>query len=65
MDGADDLAAVDALQVDAGNPKVGVTKLTLDNHQRNALMRHLDRVSVPELMRREPPTHARRRGGVV
>jgi len=24
MDGADDLAAIDALQVDAGDPKVGV-----------------------------------------
>jgi len=30
MDGADDLAAVDALQVDACDPKVDVPKLTLD-----------------------------------
>jgi hypothetical protein len=43
MDGADDLAAINALQVDAGDPKVGVPKLTLDHHERNALVRHLDR----------------------
>jgi hypothetical protein len=34
-------------------------ELPLDHDQRHALTRHLDRVRVPELMRREPPTHAR------
>jgi hypothetical protein len=37
VDGADDLAAIDALQVDAGDAKVGVPKLTLDDYERNAL----------------------------
>jgi hypothetical protein len=50
MDGADDLAAVDALQVDASDPKVGVPKLTLDHDQRNSLVRHLDRMSMPQLV---------------
>jgi hypothetical protein len=42
-----------------------MSKLTLDHDQRNALVRHLDRVSVPKLMRREPSPHARCCGGVV
>jgi hypothetical protein len=65
MDGADDLAAVDPLQVDAGDPKVGVPKLTLNHNQRNSLVRHLDRMSMPELVRREPPSHTRSGGGMV
>ncbi len=65
MDGADDLAAVDAVQVDAGDPKVGVPKLTLDDDQRNAFVRHLDRVSMPQPMRGEPPSHTRSGGGMV
>jgi hypothetical protein len=36
VDGADDLAAVDALQIDAGDPKVGVAELALDHDQRDA-----------------------------
>lgn len=65
MDGADDLAAIDALQVDAGDPKVGMPQLTLDDNERNAFMRHLDRVSMPQLVGREPPSHPRRDGGMV
>ena len=65
MDGADDLAAVDALEVDACDAKVGVSELALDHHQRDALVRHLDRMSVPQLMRREATPHARRSGGMV
>lgn len=38
-------------------------ELTLDYDQRHALMRHLDSVRVTELVRREPPPHARARGG--
>jgi hypothetical protein len=44
MDGADDLRAVDALQVDRGDPEVRV--LALDDDERNALVRHLDGVRV-------------------
>jgi hypothetical protein len=50
MDGADDLAAIDALQIDAGDPKIGVPKLTLDHDERNAFVRHLDRMSVTQLV---------------
>src|ERR1700752_2359815 len=65
MDGADDLAAIDALQVDAGDPEIGVPKLTLDHDQRNGLVRHLDRMSMAQLVRREPPSHTRRGGGMM
>jgi hypothetical protein len=37
-------------------------ELTLDHHQRHTLMGHLDRVRVPELMRREPSPHPGLRG---
>jgi hypothetical protein len=46
VDGADDFAAVDALEVDAGDPEVGVPELALDHDERNALVRHFDCVSV-------------------
>jgi hypothetical protein len=65
MDGADDLAAVDALQVDAGDPEVGVPKLTLDHDERSAFVRHLDRMGVAQLVWREPPSHTRRAGSMV
>jgi hypothetical protein len=51
VDGADDLAAVDTLEVDAGDAKVGVlAELTLDHHERQTFVRHLDRVGVPQLV---------------
>jgi hypothetical protein len=50
VDGADDLAAVDALQVDAGDTEVGVPELALDHDQRYALVRHLDRVRAEKLL---------------
>jgi hypothetical protein len=53
MHGADDLAAVDSLEVDAGDAQVGVSELALDHDEGDAFVRHLDRVRVPELMRRE------------
>jgi hypothetical protein len=34
-------------------------ELPLDNRQRNPFVRHLDRMSVPELVRRKPPPHPR------
>ena len=65
MDGADDLAAVDALEINAGDAEVGVPELALDHDERDAFVRHLDRVSVPKLMRREPPPHACSGGNLV
>ena len=35
-----------------------MAELALDDHQRNALVRHLDRVRVAELMRREAAPYA-------
>ena len=58
MDGFDDLAGVDALQVDGGHAEVLVAELALDDVQRHALARELDRVRVPELVRREAPPYA-------
>ena len=65
MDGADDLAAVDALEINACDAEVGVSELALYHDERDALVRHLDPVSVPKLMRREPPPHARCGGSMV
>ena len=65
MDGADDLAAVDALEVDARDAEVGVSELALDDNERDALVCHLDRVSVPELMGREATSHPGPSGGVM
>ena len=55
MDGLDDLAAVDALEVNAGDAEVGVAELPLDHDE----LCHLDRVRVTKLVRREPPPDAR------
>jgi hypothetical protein len=57
MDGADDLAAVDTLEIDARDAEVGVSELALYDDE-CAFVRHLDRVSVPELVGREPMSHA-------
>jgi hypothetical protein len=56
VDGVDDLRAVNALQVDRCDSEVGVPELPLDHDERDAFVGHLDRVSMPELMRREPTT---------
>src|SRR4051794_1671065 len=50
VDGVDDLGVVDALEVDRGDPEVRVAELALDDVQRHTLARHLDRVSVTQLM---------------
>ena len=63
MDGFDDLAVVDALQVDRGEAEIAVAKLALDDDQRHAFASELDGVRVPELVRREAPTDAGRDGG--
>jgi hypothetical protein len=40
-------------------------KLTLDDYDRNAFVRHFNRVGVPKLVGCEPPSHSCRAGGVV
>ena len=57
MNGVDNLASVNPLQVDRGDPKVRVPELALDDRQRDAFVGHLDRVRMPQLVRREPPPH--------
>ena len=57
VDGVHDLGVVDAAQVHGRDPEVGMPELPLDDHQRDALTRHLDRVCMPELMWRQPATH--------
>jgi hypothetical protein len=63
MDRADDLAAVDALEIDARDSEVCV--LPLDHDKRHAFVRHLNGVGMPQLMRREAPSHARAGGRVM
>jgi hypothetical protein len=60
MDRVDDLGVVDPLEIDAGDPQIAMAELPLDSHQRHALVRELDSVRMPQLMRREPPADARR-----
>jgi hypothetical protein len=55
VDGVDDLRAVDALQIDRGDPEVGVPELALDDDKRHALERPLDSVGATQSMGREPP----------
>jgi hypothetical protein len=50
VDGADDLAAIDALEVDARDAEVGVSELALNDDKRDSFVRHFNRVSVPELV---------------
>jgi hypothetical protein len=63
VDGFDDLAVVDALQVDRGDAEVAVAELALDDDQCHAFASELDGMRVPELVRREAPTDAGRDGG--
>src|SRR5918995_4611307 len=57
--GRDDLLRIDPLEVDRGRTEAGMAELTLNDVQRHALTRELERVRVTQLMRREPPPHAR------
>jgi hypothetical protein len=65
VDGGDVLGVVDAAWVSGGDGQVGVPELPLDDEQRDPLARHLDRVRVAELMRREPAPDPGGHGGVV
>ena len=60
MDGVDDLGAVDSLEVNARDTEVGVPELALNDDEWDAFVGHLDRMRVPQLMRREPPPHSGR-----
>lgn len=62
MHSVDDLAGVDSLQVDARDAEVGMPELPLNNRQRDPFVRHLDRMSMPQLVRRKPPPHPSLRG---
>ena len=42
-----------------------MSQLTLDDDERHGFMRRLDRVSMPQLVGREPPSHPSRDGGMV
>jgi hypothetical protein len=44
---------------------VGVPELALDDDERDALMCHLDRVRMPQLVRREAAPDPSREGGVM
>ena len=57
MDRVDDLACVDSLEINRRDAEVGMPELPLDNRQRDPFVRHLDRVSMTQLVRRESPPH--------
>jgi hypothetical protein len=58
VDRVHDLSRVDALQVNRRDPEVGMPELPLDDRQRDPFVCHLDRMSMPELVRRKPPPHS-------
>jgi hypothetical protein len=62
MDRLDDLGAVDPAQVSGCDREVGIPELSLDNDQRHTLVSHLDRMRMPQLVRREPAPNTGRQG---
>ena len=65
MNGVDDLGTINALQVDACDPEVRVSGLSLDDYKRHAFVRHLGRVRMLQLVRREPPADSGSGGSVM
>jgi hypothetical protein len=65
VNGVDDLGVVDSPQVRRGDPHVGVAELALDDEQRDTFAGHLDRVRVPQLVRRESTANAGRFRGAA
>jgi hypothetical protein len=63
--GADDLAAVYALQVDTRDAEVRVSELPLDHYERDTFVRHLNGVRVSQLVWRKAPSHACGRSRVM
>jgi hypothetical protein len=57
-DGVDDLARIDPVQICGRGTKVDVAELALDDVDRHALARELDRVRVPQPVGRKPTSHA-------
>jgi hypothetical protein len=53
------------LQIHACGPEVVVAELALDDHERDAFVRHLASVSVPELVGREATSDASFSGCVM
>jgi hypothetical protein len=56
IDGLDDLGVVDSAEVSGCDREIDMAELALDHDQRDPFARHLNRVRVPQLMRREPAT---------
>jgi hypothetical protein len=50
VNGVDNLARIDSLEVNRRDPEVRMSELPLDDRQRDPFVRHLDRVGVPELV---------------
>ena len=65
MDGLDDFGVVDSAQASRCDREIGLPELSLDHDQRDPLAGHLDRVRMPELVRREPAADTGRHGGVM
>jgi hypothetical protein len=57
MNRVDDLLCIDSLEIDRRDAEVRMSELALDDRQRDPFVRHLYRVRVPELVRREPASH--------
>src|ERR1700729_857674 len=53
-----DLACVDSLEINRRDAEVRMPELPLDNRQRDPFVRHLDRVRMTQLVRREPTPHS-------
>jgi hypothetical protein len=62
VDGFDDFAGVDALEINRGHAEVAVAELALDDVERDAFAGELDGVRVTQLMRYEAAAHAGARG---
>src|SRR3954469_22434194 len=65
MHGLDDLGVIDALEIHGGDAEVAVAELALNDHERDALVRELDRVCMAELVGSEAEPDASRRSGVA
>jgi hypothetical protein len=53
VNGFDDLAAIDALQLNEDDAEVAAPEFTLDDDQRHPVARHLDGLRVGQLVRRK------------
>jgi hypothetical protein len=62
--GFDDVAGVDALEIDRGHAEVAVPELALDDVERHAFAGEFDGVGVTELVRYEAAAYAGARGSL-